>query len=260
MDTSVLCFDQKAPNSEKLLVIGAGLMRTGTLSLQTSLEYLLQRPCYHMSRVARELREPAIRQWIEVYRNAGGGIDQPLSGYGATVDYPACAFYKELLDAHPEAKVILTVRDADDWVASCRATMLSPEMLQKPSWGLRIVHALANTSSLLELHDIMFGKTIGPDFSTFSDSDLKHAFNKWNAGVIASVPNDRLLVFDPKDGWDPLCKFLGLPKPLVPFPHVNKRSEMREVLGRQLRRAKYFDKLISSIYLTVIFICILLLL
>ncbi|VDD81019.1 unnamed protein product [Mesocestoides corti] len=240
MDTSVLCFDQKAPNSEKLLVIGAGLMRTGTLSLQTSLEYLLQRPCYHMSRVARELREPAIRQWIEVYRNAGGGIDQPLSGYGATV--------------------ILTVRDADDWVASCRATMLSPEMLQKPSWGLRIVHALANTSSLLELHDIMFGKTIGPDFSTFSDSDLKHAFNKWNAGVIASVPNDRLLVFDPKDGWDPLCKFLGLPKPLVPFPHVNKRSEMREVLGRQLRRAKYFDKLISSIYLTVIFICILLLL
>lgn len=94
------------PNDqEKLRVIGAGLMRTGTTSLQIALEHLLERPCYHMSRVALQLREPTIRQWISIYQNNGKGIEEALEGYAATVDYPACAFYADLLEAHSNAKV-----------------------------------------------------------------------------------------------------------------------------------------------------------
>lgn len=99
-------FRTKTSNSDnELLVIGAGLMRTGTTSLQIALEHLLKKPCYHMSRVALQLRESAIRQWLEVYRANGDGIEEALRGYAATADYPACSFFLELAEAHPNAKV-----------------------------------------------------------------------------------------------------------------------------------------------------------
>lgn len=80
-------------------------MRTGTTSLQIALEHLFKKRCYHMSRVALQLREPAIRQWLMIYSSNGKGIENALKGYSTTVDYPACAFFAELLEAHPHAKV-----------------------------------------------------------------------------------------------------------------------------------------------------------
>ncbi len=80
-------------------------MRTGTSSLKVTLEQLLEEPGYHMSRVAIEDREPSIQNWLAVYANNGEGLEDALAGFGATVDYPACCFYQELLNAHPEAKV-----------------------------------------------------------------------------------------------------------------------------------------------------------
>ncbi len=80
-------------------------MRTGTSSIKMALEQLLGEACYHMSRVATEDREPSIRKWLAVYANNEEGLEETLAGCGATVDYPACCFYQELLNAHPEAKV-----------------------------------------------------------------------------------------------------------------------------------------------------------
>ena len=92
-------------DNETLLVIGAGLMRTGTTSLKLALEHLLQRPCYHMSVVALQQREAAIKRWLEVYQREGDEIETVLRGYGATVDYPACSFYLRLAEIYPHAKV-----------------------------------------------------------------------------------------------------------------------------------------------------------
>ncbi len=89
----------------KLKVIGAGLMRTGTASLKIALEHLLGEPCYHMSRVAIEDKEPSIQKWLSIFANNGHGLDEELARFGATVDYPACCFYQKLLEAQPGAKV-----------------------------------------------------------------------------------------------------------------------------------------------------------
>ncbi len=80
-------------------------MRTGKSSLKMVLEQLLGEPCYHMSRVAIEVREPSIQKWLAVFANNGEGIESTLTGFGATVDYPACCFYQKLFKAHPGAKV-----------------------------------------------------------------------------------------------------------------------------------------------------------
>ncbi len=100
-----MSFDKQRDSRVNLKVIGAGLMCTGTSSLKMALEQLLGEPCYHMSRVAVEDREPSIQKWLAVFANNGKGLEGALAGFGSTVDYPACCFYKELLKAHPEAKV-----------------------------------------------------------------------------------------------------------------------------------------------------------
>ncbi len=100
-----MSFVQQQEGGVKLRVIGAGLMRTGTSSLKIALEQLLCNPCSHMCRVAVDYKEPSIRQWLSVFENGGSGIEQALDGFGATVDYPACCFYKELFETHPGTKV-----------------------------------------------------------------------------------------------------------------------------------------------------------
>lgn len=56
----------------------------------------------------------------------------------------------------------------------------------------------------------------------FPPEPAKAIFNAWNEEVQRTVPPDRLLVFEVKDGWEPLCRFLGVPVPSTPFPHANK--------------------------------------
>ena len=142
--------------------------------------------------------------------------------------------------------MILSTREAKEWVASCRATMLSPDMLEQPTRGRQLMHYLSRTSSLLSLHDVMFARTLGANYGTASDEELEAAFRQWNAAVIACLPPDRLLVFNPSDGWEPLCSFLGVPVPQIPFPHVNRRLDMHTVLQNQLERGRFYDRIITS--------------
>jgi len=60
--------------------------------------------------------------------------------------------------------------------------------------------------------------TIGDDFPT----NGKQRYLDYNARMKALLPKERLLEFNVKPGWGPLCKFLDLPVPDVPFPRVNE--------------------------------------
>ncbi|BHF84568.1 hypothetical protein SprV_0902771900 [Sparganum proliferum] len=255
---------QSQVDGSGLQVIGSGLMRTGTTSLKCALTHLLKAPCYHMYTLVRELREPALRKWVKTFElrsslrdddNDSAGrkrllqmLAENLQGFASAVDYPTCVFYRELMEMFPKAKVILTVRDADDWVASCRATVMSREMLQKPTPGRRLVHWFTDTSSLLELHEAMFKCTFGEDFLHVSDDELKKAYLRWNEEVIATVPKERLLVFNAQDGWEPLCDFLGLEVPAgMPYPHANRRTEMAQLLNTQFKWGHMLNYLILSL-------------
>lgn len=196
-----------------LKVIGAGLGRTATFSLKFALEHLGFGPCYHMAEVFAGVRRN-IPLWLEVVRGKRDW-DAVFAGFQATTDYPACTYWRELAAYYPDAKVILTVRDADTWFDSVSETIFSATM--QGSLAGSPVGAMMQ----------------GVIFDAFGDRVTDRAFmTDWfarrNQTVIDSVPSDRLLVFSPKEGWAPLCAFLGAPVPDAPFPRVNSRDELKQ--------------------------------
>ena len=107
-------------------VIGAGLGRTGTLSLKVALEELGFARCYHMSEVIAHLQDA--RVWDAAARGEPVDWETLFQGYQAAVDWPSCSFYEELMRHYPDAKVVLTVRDPERWYDSA----LSYDLLCQP--------------------------------------------------------------------------------------------------------------------------------
>ena len=204
-------------------MIGAGFGRTGTTSLRAAFERLGLVKCHHMTEVmANPEQAPA---WLAAY--AGGAVDWRglLAGYRATTDWPACTFYEQLMEAYPEAKVVLTVRDPQRWYESVRETIY-PLTMDTPSWFLRLfmpgLHAV-NRIGRVQVFDGTFGGRF---------EDRAHAREVYAAHIDAvqrTVPPERLLVYSVKQGWAPLCEFLDLPIPDEPFPHLNERKLLQRV-------------------------------
>ncbi len=209
-------------------VIGAGFGRTGTLSLKTALEELGFAPCYHMVEVFENPDDT--EQWNAASRGEAVDWKAFLGGYQATVDWPGCAFYKEILQAYPEAKVILTVRDFDKWYESVLATIYGMSrrfaaMSEPPVRAFVIQKFIlrGRVRVVQMINDLVWEKTFGGNFA-----DKAHAlevFNQHIEEVKQQVPADKLLVYNVKEGWRSLCAFLGVAAPTdKPFPHLNERA------------------------------------
>lgn len=200
-----------------LKLIGAGFGRTGTLSLKGALEMVGFGPCYHMMEVIQN--EGAAEQWNRIVHGESANWDDVFDGYVATVDWPACNFYRELAEAYPEAKVLLSLRNSEKWWESVHNTIyqaLTAEFTGAPP----PIQAQGEMAKKLILEDTFGGR--------FEDKD--HAigvFDAHNAAVKAAFPPERLLVFDVKEGWEPLCAFLGVDVPDEPFPRVNTTEDFR---------------------------------
>jgi hypothetical protein len=196
-----------------LSVIGAGYPRTGTSSLKLALEQLGFGPCHHMREII--MNPPSIRPWIEA---ADGRPDWEavLHGFRSCTDAPGCTFWRELAQAFPQARILLSVRDPEDWFESTQATVFGPE------WTDR-----SRGTPMQEF----FEKCVFPDFGDkINDREFMLAqFARHNDEVKREAPADRLLVFDVREGWDPLCTFLGVDVPDTPFPRTNTREEMRAI-------------------------------
>lgn len=201
-----------------LKVIGAGYPRTGTSSLKLALEQLGFGRCLHMRDIIMD--PPSAAPWVEA---ANGHPDWPriFEGCQSCTDAPGCSFWRELADYYPDAKVLLSVRDPNDWFASTQATLFSDRML---SWNAR--------SPLAEF----FARTVIGEFGDhIHDRDFMLAqFERRKQAVIAAIPAPRLLVYDVRQGWEPLCAWLGVPVPDVAFPHANSRAEIAEVRKQML--------------------------
>ena len=209
-----------------LEVIGAGLGRTGTLSLKAALEEVGFAKCYHMTEV---LARPGHAQvWDDAARGEPVDWEALFQGYRATVDWPGCNFYREFLRLYPRAKVILTVRDPGRWYDSARQTIYYVRHAF-PGWVTPFVPRMRHLMRMLDrlIWDGMFGGRF---------EERPHAievFNRHSEEVRRSVPPDRLLVYEVKEGWGPLCSFLGVPVPEdKPFPHLNDAEEFRSRIRR----------------------------
>jgi hypothetical protein len=212
-----------------LKVIGAGLGRTGTLSLKTALEQLGFTRCYHMTDVLAHLQHAAI--WDAAARGESVDWEALFQGYQATVDWPGCNFYEQFMERYPDAKVILTVRDPERWYESARQTIYYVRHAF-PSWTRLLLPRMRHFTRMLDrlIWDGMFR-------GGFEDKPFAiDVFNRFNEQVRRIVPAERLLVYQVQEGWGPLCAFLGVPIPKdTPFPHLNDTAEFRSRIRRASR-------------------------
>ncbi|GAA3810046.1 sulfotransferase family protein [Sphaerisporangium flaviroseum] len=219
-----------------LEVIGAGMGRTGTYSLKAALELLGHGPCHHMSSLDGDVDR--IRAWEAAARGERVAWDELLDGYRATVDWPSCYFWRELLDVYQEARVILTVRDTGRWYASVRDTIYRSSHRQ-PGWPGMLMRLEGWACRGLRCRRRMCERVIweGTFGDRFGDPDYAMAVFEWHtAHVLAEVPADRLLVYEVGQGWEPLCDFLQVPVPDEPFPHLNDTAAFQQMAARRRRR------------------------
>jgi hypothetical protein len=194
-----------------LKVIGAGLGRTGTMSLKLALEHLGFGPCFHMVEVFAGM--PRTLELWEAAARGAAEWDAVFEGFAATVDYPGCTFWRELAATYPEAKIILTTRSADSWFDSVSRSIFGP-------YSLRSIESSPAKA--------FFEGTVLAEFDRqrMGDRDyMTQFFERWNASVMAEAPAERLLVFEAESGWEPLCRFLGVPVPDAPYPRLNSSKE-----------------------------------
>jgi hypothetical protein len=201
-----------------LSVFSAGFGRTGTMSLKLALEQIGFGPCHHMEEVAQN-GEKQVPLWNDAFAGRPD-FEAIYSGYRAAVDWPTAAYWRELAEAYPDAKVILSTRSAESWVASFSQTILT--ILAEPdSWEDHVRPWLEMVTDVVVKRSLD-GRT--------DPEGLKQAFDAHEAAVKATISPERLLVFDVRQGWEPLCAFLGKPVPDSPFPRTNSKDEFFELV------------------------------
>jgi len=211
-----------------LKVIGAGFSRTGTLSMKSALEHLGFAPCYHGAEAV--LPRPGFNDghldaWHDHYVG-GMAMDWQwlLKGYQASVDIPTCLHYRELMQTFPDAVVVLTTRDPDEWFDSWQALWSAIDEVRDPGRIVRFHKFLPLLDAIVERH--LGGKIERASSIAF--------FNRHNDAVRRDVPADRLLECKVTEGWAPLCGFLGVDIPDSPFPRLNDREFTRTLLRNGL--------------------------
>lgn len=204
-----------------LKVIGAGYGRTGTLTLKLALEELGFGPCYHMMEVFKNPEAPAM--WEAVADGEPRQWEKLFEGYNSTVDWPSATYALELAQAYPEAKVILSVRDPEAWFRSTQSTIFARDFTpDDPSPWLRMVMKTVGSLFDLQMHD---------------HDRLIAVYEAHNQRVREQIAPERLLEWDAKEGWGPLCAFLGVAAPDHPLPKVNTTEEFQIRVAQTLERA-----------------------
>jgi hypothetical protein len=220
-------------------VIGAGLPRTATTTQMIAFETLGFGPCYHMRDLLGDLEHG-----LPLWEAAAEGNPDWAAVFGdaqSTCDWPSARYYKELIKVYPDAKVVLTVREPGGWVKSMRETVWAIH------WGDSVMRhvsaARATIDPLWRRYIDLMGYinwderngAFAPVENTFSDEGFAEVIERWNDEVERTVPAERLLAWNPAEGWGPLCEFLDVDVPDQPVPRTNDTNAFKEgVLGGSL--------------------------
>ncbi|MGW3820589.1 sulfotransferase family protein [Streptomyces sp. NPDC005046] len=209
-----------------LKLINTGLGRTGTTSLKAALDRLGLGPSFHMFDIVGD--EERLTRWEKIVCD-GQRPDWAavFDGYTSAVDGPCAVYYRQISEAFPDAKVILTVRDADSWYRSTHDTLYQfalRSMQNPPPPGSQQARLFRVTSTMV--WDGLFG-------GRFADKD--HAievYHRHNEDVVRTLGADNVLVYDVHQGWEPLCAFLGIEAPGEDFPRANDSASMRRRIAQ----------------------------
>jgi len=189
------------------------------MSLKHALEQLGFAPCHHMIEVFQH--PDSVPLWIEA-ATGKPDWDAIFADYGAAVDYPTALFWRELAAHYPDAKIIHSVRDPERWFESTQETIFAPGSL-----------AVMLDGPMKDFF-AMFRREFGDKIN--DRNFMVDYFKRHTDEVIRTIPPQRLLVFEAKQGWEPLCKFLGVPEPATPYPSENSREEFKARAGTLSRK------------------------
>jgi Sulfotransferase domain len=206
-----------------LKVVGAGFGRTGTLSLKHALEKIGYGPCYHMMEVFP--RPDHVAMWHRLAFTESMDWDLLFRDFTATVDWPAARWWREIAAHYPDAKVLLSVREEEGWYKSMIDTIYQPMKWPVPD----------GVPEIVRLQNEMARRAILGDTFDNRFEDKAHAievFRRHNQEVRDTIDPGRLLVFDVREGWAPLCRFLEVPIPDEPFPRLNDTASTQAIIRR----------------------------
>jgi len=220
---------------KEFVLVGVGLPRTGTLSTKLALEMILPGKCYHMVDALSFQDE-----WVKILRN--DTTDDEFAshftsnGYVAAVDFPFSICYEQALRAFPNAKVLLNVRDPVRWVESMNGTIIISRKIQN-QFPCSMFKWLGIGSTYLMWSKFTSANQMNKPLEAIGKGTGVEYFNNWNHDKSLIIPKDKLLIFNVKEGWKPLCEFLGVPIPEKPFPNVNDTAAFKSRLSLKQRRA-----------------------
>jgi hypothetical protein len=219
-------------------LIGAGFGRSGTMSLKAALDQLGVGPCYHM-----KIALP--RFWhlwffMRAWRGEKVNWKKFFRKYNSVVDWPTCSFYKELMHEYPDAKILLNVRDPEKWYDS----------MYKTIWAIQPAFPFWFPPVVRRIHDEIIWKDNLKGVFENRERTIE-VYREWIGEVKRSVPAERLLVYDVKEGWKPLCEFLGVPVPDKLFPHINERKSFI----RMIRLLKVLNWLVPVLIVMFVSLC-----
>ena len=220
-------------------IIGAGFPRTGTNTLKQALEQLGYSKTYHFKEMIAKPTD--LQYWLTLEETGSTNWDELYEGYEASVDLPAYPWYLEHMEKYPEAKVILTVRPFDKWYDSLYNTIYKAGPQTLPEKLAMISKLLFNPGVRKMVKCVKFAKRRIFEVELqgkFEDKAFaEKVFNDHIAKVKATVPAEKLLVYDVRDGWAPLCKFLGVPEPKEALTHLNKKENFKTMLAEMMASA-----------------------
>lgn len=193
-----------------LKVIGAGLGRTGTASFKLAMEHLGYGPCHHMSEVFANVHVQ-LPLWLAA-KDGDPDWDAIFDGFASCNDHPSSDHWRELHAKWPQAKVIVTTRSPESWYKSVSSTIYNDDNFARmPDSPLKT----------------FVSTQIGPQPRELIRDEA--AAIEWyrarEAEIVATVPAEQLLILPIGSGWEPLCEFLGIPVPDIPYPRVNSTQD-----------------------------------
>lgn len=212
-------------------LIGIGFGRTGTMSLKAALGTLGAGPCFHMIELINgERKERDLPYWERIANGEPVDWHEVFDGWESTVDWPACSKWRELIEAFPDAPVLLNVREFDGFYESCKHTLLAAKQAAMNG-------GMAPDANREPPSPVLWGviqKLIwdGDFAGRFEDKERTRAMYEERIETIkATVPGDRLTIWNLGDGWEPLAEMLGVPAPEEEFPHLHDTNEFRAEFG-----------------------------
>ena len=243
--------DQKPSRTTRevpMQVLSLGLPRTGTASMQSALHIL----GYHYTAHGFDLiSQPKIgATWMEAVdakflkRGSPYGraeFDAFLGHCAAVTDMPCAVFWKELMAAYPEAKIILVERDVEDWYKSFDATIITALFNKTADMTISYVEPLIGSQIGLMSRKMIYGY-FHADTPDGVRQHAREVYREHYRRIREATPKERLLEYRLGEGWEPLCEFLGKKVPEgVPFPRINDvaalRAKLRETQRENLKRA-----------------------